>query len=133
MSDLARDVAKQIARGQRRRRLLFLALLVALIVLAVMYIRFGGGLGFGGDGKGDGEGSGTAPTVDAGPARCAIRVTAAGVAVDGKPATQAEAVERCRTTTGADVIVTGDARHGDWDALRAALEEAKIPIYTRQR
>jgi hypothetical protein len=31
------------------------------------------------------------------------------------------------------VVVTGDARQGDWDALRAALEAAKVPVFTKQR
>ena len=114
--------------------MLWLALL-GLVILAFMFIRFGGGLGLGGDGgKGDGKGDGSAPlVVDAGPARCAIRVAAAGITVDGTTATQAEAVERCRKSTGADVVITGDARQGDWDALRTALEAAKVPIYTKQR
>lgn len=134
MTDLsAKDIAKQLERRAFRRRLVLWAALIGLIVLAIMFIRFGGGLGIGGDGKGDGKGDGSAPPVDAGPSRCAIRVAAAGITVDGAPATQAEAVERCKKTTGADVVVTGDARQGDWDALRAALEAAKIQIFTKQR
>jgi hypothetical protein len=30
------------------------------------------------------------------------------------------------------VTVTGDARQGDWDELRAALDEAAIPYLTRE-
>ena len=49
----------------------------------------------------------------------------------GKPATRTKAVAACKSTTGADVIVTGDAREGDWRDLRTALEAAHVPIYAR--
>ena len=94
----------------------------------------GKGLGLGGgSGPGDGEERrGIAAIPDAGPTRCAIRLSAAGITVEGKAATQAEAIAACKATTGADVLVTGDARQGDWDDLRAALEAAGIAYFTRE-
>ena len=131
---LAKDVAKQLDRRRFRRRVLFLAAFVGAIVIAVLYLTCGRGWGIGGAGKGEGSGPGTAtPAADAGPRRCAIRVTATGLIVDGKPAARDAAVAACKGTEGADVVVTGDARQGDWDDLRAALEAAGIPIFTKQR
>lgn len=128
----AKEVAKALDRRQRTRKLAALGALVGAIIVAIMYVTCGQGFGLGGKGKGSGSGAGSGPgsavVVDAGPKRCAIRVSATGVTVDGKPATPDEAVAICKLTTGADVTVTGDARQGDWDSLRAALEAAEIPI-----
>lgn len=126
---LAKDIATNLDRRRTGRRVLFLAVLAAAIVLAVMYLTCGRGLGIGGKGPGKGEGSATA--VDAGSKRCMIRVTAAGIRVNGKPTTRNAAVKTCKAASGADVVVTGDARQGDWDDLRAALEAANIAIYKR--
>ena len=131
MTQFAKDVAKQLDRRQRRRRLVVLGIAITAIVLAVLYLRCGRGWGLG-SGSGNGNGSGSAaPSADAGPVRCSIRVTATGITVDGKPATRTEAVAVCKATTGADVIVTGDAREGDWTELRTALEAAHVEIYAK--
>lgn len=131
----SKDVAKQLDRRRMRRRLLLLTVLAAAIALAVTYLTCGRGWGLGGkgEGSGPGPGSGAGVTVDAGPNRCAVRVTGTGITVDGAPATREQAVARCKATTGADVVVTGDARQGDWDELRAALEAADVPVFTKQR
>jgi hypothetical protein len=128
---LAKDIATHLDRRRTRRRLVVLLLLAAAVVVAVLYLTCGRGWGIGGKGKGKGEGPGSAVAVDAGPRRCVIRITGAGLTLDGKPATREAAVAACRATTGADVVVTGDARQGDWDELRAALEAANIAIYKR--
>ncbi|CAN5899124.1 hypothetical protein BH11MYX3_BH11MYX3_01110 [soil metagenome] len=132
-SQFARDVAKQLDRRRMRRRLFMIGLFVAAIALAITFLTCGRGWGVGGAGKGEGSGpgAGSGSAGDKGSPRCAIRVTGAGILVDGKPATRQEAVAMCKTTSGADVVVTGDARQGDWDELRAALEAAKIPIFTK--
>lgn len=133
---LAKDVAKQLDRRRTRRKLVLLALFVAAIALAITYLTCGRGWGVGGAGKGEGSGPGPGSgTVarDAGVNRCSVRVTAEGIFVDGVPATREAAVTTCKATTGADVVVTGDARQGDWDALRTALEAASVPIFTKQR
>lgn len=135
---LATEVAKQLDRRRFRRRMLLLGAIGAAIVLAITYLTCGQGFGLGGKGKGKGEGSGAgsgsgvAAIVDAAPARCAVRVHAKGITVDGKDVTPEQAVAACKATTGADVVVTGDARQGDWDALRAALEAAGVTVYTKQ-
>ncbi len=131
----AKDVARQLDRRRMRRKLVLLGLFVAAIVLAITYLTCGRGWGVGGAGKGEGSGpgpgSGTVSRADAGPNRCSIRVTADGILVDGAPATREAAVAACKATSGADVVVTGDARQGDWEALRTALEAASVPIYTK--
>ncbi|HWU88939.1 MAG TPA: hypothetical protein VN253_16850 [Kofleriaceae bacterium] len=133
---LSRDVAKQLDRRQMRRKLLFWTALVGAIVLAALYATCGSGFGLGGKGKGAGSGAGSGPgsaapllsAVDAGPRRCEVRVAASGITVDGKPATVAEAVTACKTATAAEVLVTGGARQGDWEDLKAAFDGAGIQI-----
>lgn len=131
----AKDVAKQLDRRRMRRKLVMLGLFIAAIALAITYLTCGRGWGVGGAGKGEGSGpgpgSGTVARADAGPNRCSIRVTADGILVDGSPSTRDAAVAACKATTGADVVITGDARQGDWDALRTELEAAKVPIYAK--
>jgi hypothetical protein len=130
---LAKDVARNLDARRRKRKLIMIALVVALIALAIMFFGFGGGFGFGkGKGKGAGTGSGSvAAAPDAGPARCTVRVTVEGITVDGKQATQAEAVATCEARGAADVVVTGDARQGAWDDLKKAFEEAGVAVYQR--
>lgn len=125
----AKNVAKELDRVHRRRRLLILGGWAILVILAALYLRCGRGWGIGG-GSGTGRGSGSAaasaPVV---PHHCPVRVTAKGLELDGKPSTQAAIVASC--PQGADVVVTGDARQGDWDALKAALEAAHVPVFVR--
>lgn len=119
----ARDVAKQLDRRRTRRRATMWTGLLALIIAAAGYLRFGGGmgaLGLGGGGSGD-ERRALTP-----PARCAIRVSAAGITVAGKPMARDAAVAACQDAPGADVTVTGDAREGDWQDLQSALQAAGI-------
>ena len=121
---LARDVAKQLDRRRMRRRMTIWSALLALIVAAAGYLRCGSGFGVG-TGTGRGDGAGTVRPV-AGPRRCAVRVAPGAITVDGKPMSRDEAVAACKAATGADVVVTGDAREGDWQELRAALEAAGV-------
>jgi hypothetical protein len=123
----AKDVAKQLDRIHRRRRLLILGGWAILVILAALYVRCGRGWGTGGKGPGKGgqTGSAAAPV----PHHCQVRVTAKGLELEGKPATQDAIIDSCKQ--GVDVVVTGDARQGDWDALKAALDTAKIPAFTR--
>src|SRR5438445_3123215 len=110
MTEFAKDVAKQLDRRQRRRRLMVLGGWAALVVLAAIYLRCGRGWGIGGKG---GDGTGTAAGSSQLERRCAIRVAAAGITVDGKSMSKPDAVAACAKTHGADVVVTGDARQGD--------------------
>jgi hypothetical protein len=129
----AKDVAKELAKRQRRRKWMTLGVVAGLIVLAVVYLRCGRGWGVGGDGSGSGSGSGmgVVSSFDAGVRRCVIRVSSAGIAVDGKPMKKDEAVAACRDKGAADVVVTGDAREGDWAELRTALDAAHVEVFVR--
>ena len=126
----ANEVAVRLDRRRRRRRLVMLTLVAGLIAAAAMYLRCGSGWGLGGFGTGAGNGEGAAVRE---PARCRVRVSATGITVDGKPATRDGVVAACKNSDGALVIVTGDARQGDWDALRGALDAAGIKIYSRNQ
>ena len=134
---LARDVAVQIERRRARRRITFWLLVLGGLVAAVLYLRCGRGWGLGGTGKGEGEGPGTgtgsvAVAADAAPRRCQIRVSSEGIAVDGALASRDDAVSTCKLTAGADVVVTGDARQGDWEGLQTALDHAGVPTFLRK-
>lgn len=122
---LASDVAKLVERQRIRRRLVGWLLLLALVGLAALLLRFGDGFGLGGAGQGSGDGEHEVQPLT-GPRRCALRVTASGITVDGEPMLRDEAVAACKATTGADVVITGDAREGDWKDLKSALDAAGV-------
>ena len=132
-----RDIAKQIDRRRARRRTVRWFLLLVLVALAALYVRFGQGLGLPGvpglSGLSQSSESSDEPQSlyerSNAPRRCAIRVTPSGITLDGKPATREAAVAACKATSGADVVVTGDTREGDWQALRAALEAAGVRYF----
>jgi hypothetical protein len=132
-----KDVARQVDSRRVRRRILLWLLLLAAIVLAIYYGTCGAGSGIG-KGKGAGEGPGPGSNAsallasDAGIPRCAILLAASGITEDRVASTPQETVARCKAAGAADVIVTGDTRQGDWDALRAALEAANIAIFKRE-
>jgi len=89
-----------------------------------------GGEGQGaGQGAGDGAGSPSPSTSDFSPRRCKVRIAAGGIAVDGKPASVEEAVNVCKSTEGAEVLVTGGAREGDYQDLRAAFQRAGVQTW----
>jgi hypothetical protein len=125
-------LARELDRRRMRRRMLTLVTLLTAAILAVIYLRCGDGWGTGG--KGPGEGGTARPvlsTSDAA-ARCSIRLAAEGLTVDGKSMTRDEAITACKGKMGADVLITGDARQGDWDELRGSLEAAGIQFFTRE-
>lgn len=129
---LAKDVASELERRRRRRKVIFFVVWAAAIVAAILYLRCGRGWGTGGKGPGKGPGTGaTGSAQTQGPKRCTVRVSAEGITVDGKKQTRAEAVAACKQTEGALITVTGDARQGDWDELRTALEAAGVEIFKR--
>jgi hypothetical protein len=134
----AKDVAKELDRRGMRRKFLLVLALASAIVLALYYGTCGGGWGLGGKGKGSGAGQGPgSPTPlasldDAAARRCTVLIAATGITVDGAPSTRDEAVTRCKATAGADVIVTGDTRQGDWDDLRSAFDAAGIVVFKRE-
>lgn len=125
-------------KPRRLRKLLVLAAIAGALVLAVLYATCGHGFGVGGGGgvglspgSGSGTGTGAAARTDAAPPRCALRVDAAGVHVDGKLVDEAAAIAACKPAGAADVLVTGDAVQGTWDHLRAALDAAGIATFVR--
>lgn len=125
-------LAKELDRRRRRRRLVISLSLLALAIAALLWLRCGHGWGTkeAGDGAGTG-GPRTVPMLDAA-TRCAIRVDATGIRVAGEPATRDEAIAACKDKAGADILITGDARQGDWDDLRAALDAAGIVFFARE-
>ena len=133
MTGFAKDVARELDKRQRRRRLTWLSVWGALIVAAVMYLRCGTGWGIGGSGDGSGTGAGSSAGAGSGSSaskspiekRCPVRVSADGITVDGKPATTDRIIKTCK---GVDVIVTGDAREGAWKTLCDALDAAHVAI-----
>jgi hypothetical protein len=130
MTDFADQVARALHRRMRRRRLVMLAAAAAIIAFAVYFVTCGHGFGLGGTGKGSGV---AARATDAGPHRCIVRVTASGYVLDGKSAASSAAVvTACRATAGAEVTVTGDARQGNWDELRTALDAAHVAILVKR-
>ena len=132
MTNFARDVARQIERRRMRRKMIWWCAIAALVVIAFVYLRCGRGWGIGsGNGNGSGNGSGAVAPADA-RARCSIRVEANGIVVDEKPMTREQAVAACRTYGAADVVVMGDARHGDWVDLQAALEAAGVKLFVNK-
>jgi hypothetical protein len=128
----AKDVAKQLESRARRRKVVLLLALAVVVALAIVYGTCGHGWGLGaGGGTGEGDGT-TTVAADAGLRRCAIQVAAEGITVDGAKLTRDEAVAACKKAgAGADVIVTGDAREGDWRELETALKAATIEIFVR--
>lgn len=135
MSKLAKDVATELDRRRRRRRLAFLTLWAAVIAALLLYLRCGQGWGIGGKGAGDGagKGPGSGSAEVARPKNCIVRVSAEGITVDGARMTRDQAVAACKQTEGALVTVTGDARQGDWDELKAALDAAHVAVFTRDK
>ncbi|MBV8758863.1 MAG: hypothetical protein JO257_16360 [Deltaproteobacteria bacterium] len=124
----AKDVARELDRRHRRRRLIILGGWALLVVLAALYLRCGRGWGLGGGSGGTGGGSGSAAQTEA-PKRCDVRVTSNGYEIAGHLQTQDDIISKC--PQGVDVIVTGAAPQGDWDRLKSALDAAKIPTFSR--
>lgn len=125
-------LAKEIDRRRMRRRMLTLVVLLGAAILAAVYLRCGRGWGTGGKGPGEGGPATLKSTPSDAAGRCSIRLTATGITVDGKSMTRDEAIAACKTKTGADVLVTGDSRQGDWDELRGSLEAAGIQFFARE-
>jgi hypothetical protein len=113
---------------RRKGRLLIWAAIAGLVALAILYWRCGGGFGIGaGDSVGRGKGVGdVAKVVDAGPTTCKLRLSSVGITVDGRKVTEAEAVAACKAAGAAEIVVTGDAKQGEWESLRGALDEAGV-------
>jgi len=132
----AREVAKHIDRRQVRRRVLLWLLLLVTIIFAIVYFRCGSGWGLGGRGKGDGDGPGSVKSLavidDAAPNQCELTLSPEGILLAGAKVSRADAVAACKMAGRAIVIVTGNTVQADWDALKAALETAKVTVFRRE-
>jgi len=119
-------------------RLLIWAFVLGLLVAALMYLRCGEGLGFG-PGGGDDDDNGRAekkqemrPAVSEPVRRCQLRVDAKGVTLDGKLSEIDAAVAACKDSGGgAELTATGAAKYGTVEELKAALDEAGVPVLVR--
>lgn len=131
----------------RRRRPVFLVLLLALAGAALFYLRCGEGLGFGPGGEGDGDSEGTRtadrradpseaelrPATGGAGVRCQLRLDAGGLSLDTRPVTVEKAIEQCKEAGGAELVVTGDAVEGERKKVHSALEGAGVPVFTREQ
>lgn len=57
-----------------------------------------------------------------------FRLDATGLSYQGKPISPGEALRRGKDAGSASVIVTGDARQGDFDALMALFRWNSVPL-----
>lgn len=119
--------------AKRRSRTSLIA--AALVALAVWLGWCGRGyfLGGGDPGLGVEEQQPRPATADAAPARCVLRVDSQGITVAGDRVDLPTAIARCQPSGEAELTVTGDARFGTADDLRAALERANIRVYEAKR
>jgi hypothetical protein len=127
-------------KNQKPRKSIPVALIVIVVVAVAAWLlwkRCGGGFGLGGgDGKGGGRetaGEMTAPppgdAMGGAAARCQLRVDAKGVFHDGKQVEVEAAVKACGQAKTVELNVTGDALHGQIEALEAAVRKAgAIPV-----
>ena len=63
--------------------------------------------------------------------RCTLRISHRGTFVDGEPMSRADAVNHCKRTAGAMVVVEDDVACGDWEPTCAALQREGVPIVMR--
>jgi hypothetical protein len=62
------------------------------------------------------------------PSRCRLRIDGAGLQLDLQPATVEQAVERCRASGEAELVITGEARYGTVQQVEQALREAGVRV-----
>lgn len=133
---LARDVARHIDRRRVRRRVTVWSALLALVAAAAAYLRCGGSFGLFGLGTG-GDGGGGSAIERAAPPRaprapCEIRLSANGITVGGDAMARDAAIDACKASGKAALVVTGDARHGDREELVGALRAAGIHVTVQE-
>lgn len=109
----ARAVAREVDYLQQRRRWRRNGAIaggaVGAVLFALLFLRLGRGGGV--------------------PTRPKIRLSSTGLTVDGRPASLGEVVIACQKAGACNVVVTGDARQGDWEILLNALVTAHVPFY----
>jgi hypothetical protein len=119
---------------------IILLLMVAAGVIVGSSLKCGG-LGLG-PGWGFGSGTGSAPVASATSTSareagthgtCHVRLDSQGLALEGGASTLEAIVSACKEAGSAELVVTGDARSGSYDELRAALDQARVPYHVRGR
>lgn len=120
-------------KDKRRSRTSLIA--AALVALAVWLGWCGRGyfLGGGDPGLGVEKQEPRPATADATRARCLLRVDAQGITIAGDRVDLPTAIARCQPAGEAELTVTGDARFGTVDELRADLEHAGIRVFEAKR
>lgn len=93
----------------------------AAVALVIFALNVGGG---GGGGTGGTTGI---PT----PCPCKLRLSPAGLTHDGHASSAEAVVAACQACGKAELVVTGDTKQGDADALVIALEKAGITVYRK--
>lgn len=63
--------------------------------------------------------------------RCTLRISQRGTFVDGEPMSRADAVDHCRRTDGAMVVIEDDVPCSDWEPTCSALRQEGVPISMR--
>jgi len=99
----------------------------------LVWLLVSGGGGFGGSGNAGAAGAAASPPPPAPappPPPCKVRIDILGVHVDGKPVDVKTAIERCRASKRAEVVVTGDARQGTKDDVMRSFAAAGIAVAT---
>ncbi len=97
--------------------------------LLLLLLLRGKGWGLGGQSGSNHQGATSEGSSPAPPARCAVRVDAAGIQLDGAPADLNATVASCRAAGVADVLVTGAAIQGVVDQLLTALRAAGVVLH----
>jgi hypothetical protein len=107
---------------------------VTLAGIIAYWLECGGGFGFGIGGFGgrrdratETESRNHAP-LD--PMPCDLRLDAEGLHRSGKPITIAQAIDACRASGRAQLLVTGDAKYGELERTRQAFDQANIKLFT---
>ncbi len=132
--------------GKRNRGRMspMLLLLAALVLLGLWLARGrcgrGWGLGGGGDTTGLPSGrperpsggdvartDGDSPRTQAPP--CEARLSSDGLQRNGRSVTLADLVSQCRAAGSVNLTVTGDARFGEMETLRASLADAGLRVF----
>jgi hypothetical protein len=124
----------------KKLRNMVLALGAAIAAAFIFLFQCDGGLGVVGDGAEWAREKAGIARPDAAPAagdaaaaaaRCQLRLDPSGLSIDGEPAEIEDAVDACAASGAADLVVTGDARYGEFEALSEALDAAGVDVYVR--
>ena len=63
--------------------------------------------------------------------RCTLRVSQRGTFVDGEPMSRSDAVDHCKRTDGAVIVIEDDVPCSDWEPTCSALRRERVSISMR--